>query len=71
MLLSDMPAIAGQLAQAKASMEAQELRDQIGQLTAQLDRTRKNLKAERARCKRLRRRLDQINPTKEEHHAND
>lgn len=73
MLISDNSAIAGQLTQAKTSLEAQELRDQITTLNQQLDKYKRKLKAEKSLSRRLRRRLDQINPKpkEEEHHDND
>ncbi|MBW3081768.1 hypothetical protein, partial [Bifidobacterium saguinibicoloris] len=67
MLLAADPDIAMRLTQAKATAEADDLRNQIRELTAQLDKTRRKLKAEKGFSKRLRRKLDALNnQTKED-----
>ena len=62
--------LAPQLIEAKAAVEADELRAEIQSLTERLDRTRRHLKSEKAHSKRLRRRLDQIATNNQEDTVN-
>ncbi|KAA8815273.1 hypothetical protein CSQ85_12705 [Bifidobacterium rousetti] len=63
--------LAPQLIEAKAAIEADELRAEIQSLTEQLDRYRRKLKAEKSVSRRLRRRLEHTHnntTTSEENH---
>ena len=59
--MTSISELAPGLSQIKTSLEADELRAEIRNLTERLDRTRRHLKSEKAHSKRLRRKLDQIN----------
>lgn len=52
-----------QLAKAKTALEADELREQVADLTAQLEHMRRRLKAEKGSNRRLRAKLDRLNGT--------